>query len=90
MGSLPLSGIRVVDISSFLAAPMVAMFLGDYGADVVKVEHPTKDPTHPDQDSERWQKHTSATPTSRDTRIGPHCYRVLDWPTPPLVSPAHF
>jgi len=40
MSTLPLSGIRVVDISSFLAGPMVSMFLGDYGADVIKVEHP--------------------------------------------------
>src|SRR5262245_39597099 len=38
MSSLPLSGVRVIDISSFLAGPMVAMFLADYGADVIKIE----------------------------------------------------
>ena len=37
---LPLDGIKVVDISNFLAAPMSAMFLADFGADVVKVERP--------------------------------------------------
>jgi crotonobetainyl-CoA:carnitine CoA-transferase CaiB-like acyl-CoA transferase len=43
MGSaLPLSGVRVIDISNFLAGPMVSMFLGDYGAEVVKVEHPAR------------------------------------------------
>jgi crotonobetainyl-CoA:carnitine CoA-transferase CaiB-like acyl-CoA transferase len=41
-GPMPLSGIRVADISNFLAAPMASMFLGDYGAEVVKVEHPSR------------------------------------------------
>ena len=35
-----LSGIRVIDISNFLAGPISSMFLGDYGADVIKVERP--------------------------------------------------
>jgi crotonobetainyl-CoA:carnitine CoA-transferase CaiB-like acyl-CoA transferase len=39
----PLSNIRVLDIASFMAAPMAAMWLGDFGADVVHVEHPDGD-----------------------------------------------
>jgi crotonobetainyl-CoA:carnitine CoA-transferase CaiB-like acyl-CoA transferase len=39
----PLSDVRVLDIASFMAAPMAAMWLGDFGADVIKVEHPTGD-----------------------------------------------
>ena len=35
-----LKGIKVVDISNFLAGPVSSMFLGDYGADVIKVEKP--------------------------------------------------
>jgi crotonobetainyl-CoA:carnitine CoA-transferase CaiB-like acyl-CoA transferase len=35
-----LSGVRVLDISNFLAAPMSTMFLADFGADVIKVERP--------------------------------------------------
>jgi crotonobetainyl-CoA:carnitine CoA-transferase CaiB-like acyl-CoA transferase len=35
---LPLSGIRILDVASFVAAPVAATVLGDYGADVVKVE----------------------------------------------------
>ena len=35
-----LSGIKVLDISNFLAGPVSSMFLGDYGAEVIKVEKP--------------------------------------------------
>jgi crotonobetainyl-CoA:carnitine CoA-transferase CaiB-like acyl-CoA transferase len=39
----PLGGIRVLDISTVYAAPITAMLLGDFGADVIKVEHPRGD-----------------------------------------------
>jgi len=42
--SLPLAGLRVLDISSFIAAPAAAVVLGDWGADVIKVEGPEGDP----------------------------------------------
>lgn len=35
-----LAGVKVLDISNFLAAPMSTMFLADFGADVVKAERP--------------------------------------------------
>jgi len=35
---LPLRGIRILDVASFIAAPVAATVLGDYGADVIKVE----------------------------------------------------
>lgn len=37
---LPLSGLRVVDAATLAAGPMVATALGEFGADVVKVEQP--------------------------------------------------
>lgn len=38
--SLPLAGLKVLDISTYIAAPAAAVVLSDYGADVVKVEQP--------------------------------------------------
>jgi crotonobetainyl-CoA:carnitine CoA-transferase CaiB-like acyl-CoA transferase len=38
--SLPLSGLKVLDLSRFIAGPHCASVLGDLGADVVKVERP--------------------------------------------------
>ena len=38
------SGVKVVDLSSFIAGPSAAVILSDFGADVVKVEPPTGDP----------------------------------------------
>jgi crotonobetainyl-CoA:carnitine CoA-transferase CaiB-like acyl-CoA transferase len=40
----PLEGVRVLDCGTVYAAPITAMLLGDFGADVIKVEHPSGDP----------------------------------------------
>jgi len=37
---LPLAGVRVLELANFIAAPTMGMFLGDYGAEVIKVERP--------------------------------------------------
>jgi crotonobetainyl-CoA:carnitine CoA-transferase CaiB-like acyl-CoA transferase len=39
---LPLAGVRVLDLSNLLAGPMGTMYLADFGAEVIKVEHPER------------------------------------------------
>jgi formyl-CoA transferase len=46
MSQLPLSGLLVLDISTFIAAPAAAVALADYGADVIKIEAPGEGDPH--------------------------------------------
>jgi crotonobetainyl-CoA:carnitine CoA-transferase CaiB-like acyl-CoA transferase len=50
----PLTGLRVLDLATLFAGPLAATMLGDFGAEVIKVEHPTRpDPSRghgPDKD----------------------------------------
>jgi formyl-CoA transferase len=39
-----LQGLRVLDVATLFAGPLAATMLGDFGADVIKVEHPRGDP----------------------------------------------
>ncbi|MEV6111929.1 CoA transferase [Streptomyces sp. NPDC052109] len=36
----PLAGLRVLDLATLFAGPLAATLLGDFGAEVIKVEHP--------------------------------------------------
>ena len=45
----PLKGIKVVDLTTFLATPATGRVLGEWGADVIKVEAAKGDPTRVNQ-----------------------------------------
>lgn len=49
---LPLEGLRVIDCATLFAGPVIALLMGDYGADVIKIEHPRGDGLR----SMGWQK----------------------------------
>jgi CoA:oxalate CoA-transferase len=54
----PLAGVRVVDLTTFLSGPYATAVLGQLGAEVVKVEPPTGDPTRggqPNPQSDLWR-----------------------------------
>ena len=36
----PLAGLRVLDIATFIAAPFAATLMAEFGAEVIKIEHP--------------------------------------------------
>jgi crotonobetainyl-CoA:carnitine CoA-transferase CaiB-like acyl-CoA transferase len=36
----PMEGIRVLDLATFIAAPLTAAIMGEFGAEVIKIEHP--------------------------------------------------
>jgi len=40
-----LEGIKVIDAATLFAGPLAATILGDFGAEVIKVEHPKGDPS---------------------------------------------
>jgi len=40
MPGKPLEGVTVIDCSTLIAGPLSATFMGDFGADVIKIEHP--------------------------------------------------
>ena len=55
----PLSGVNVVELATFVAAPSAARFFADQGADVIKIEAPAGDGT-------RWAAGSEGRPVFKD------------------------
>ena len=43
---LPLAGLKVLDLASFIAGPVATTVMGDYGAEVIKIEPPGEGDPH--------------------------------------------
>ncbi len=66
---LPLAGLRVLDVGTYIAAPVTALVLGDHGADVIKVEQPgVGDPNRVIQSSHAYPKSAVNYPWEMDAR----------------------
>ncbi|MDP9800756.1 crotonobetainyl-CoA:carnitine CoA-transferase CaiB-like acyl-CoA transferase [Arcanobacterium wilhelmae] len=63
MDNKPLAGVKVIDFSNYAAAPAAARVLADWGAEVIKVENPRKDPIR------AWSAATCGTPTREENPI---------------------
>ena len=66
---LPLEGLKVLDVATWIAAPAAAVVLGDYGADVIKVEQPGEgDPNRTNINLAHFPKSATNYPWHLDSR----------------------
>ena len=56
---LPLAGVRILDIATFVAAPFASTILSEFGAEVIKVENP--------QGGDPWRHYGTKTERDGDT-----------------------
>ena len=97
--TLPLSGLRVIELGQLIAGPFASKILGEFGADVIKIEPPeTGDPLRAwrmlhDGTSVWWAAHARNKRLQRVTRDQSkvnHVARVGLWSNGSLQRPPRF
>jgi crotonobetainyl-CoA:carnitine CoA-transferase CaiB-like acyl-CoA transferase len=96
------SGLKVVDLASFIAGPSAAVILSDFGADVIKVEPPTGDgwrmahkiPPHPEaKDAYPWhlvnRNKRGITLDLKSPSAQPVLERLVKWADVLIVNTPH-
>jgi crotonobetainyl-CoA:carnitine CoA-transferase CaiB-like acyl-CoA transferase len=96
------SGLKVVDLASFIAGPSAAVILSDFGADVIKVEPPTGDgwrmahkiPPHPEaKDAYPWhlvnRNKRGVTLDLKSPSAQPVLERLVKWADVLIVNTPH-
>lgn len=68
-----LTGVRVLDLSTGVTGPVVGMFLGDFGADVIRIDGPASDPQAANPGYAVWQRN------KRSVRVDPSRHDDLEW-----------
>jgi crotonobetainyl-CoA:carnitine CoA-transferase CaiB-like acyl-CoA transferase len=85
IGTGPLAGVRVVDLTINVLGPLATMILGDLGADVIKVEAPGGDPNrqtgpsrHPNMAAMHMNINRSKRSVTLDLKRAPCLQALLD------------
>ncbi|MGW0590056.1 CoA transferase [Streptosporangium sp. NPDC002607] len=68
-----LEGVRVLDLSTGIAGPVVSMLLGDFGADVIRIDGPAPDPQSDNPGYAVWHRN------KKSVRVDPARHSDLEW-----------
>jgi crotonobetainyl-CoA:carnitine CoA-transferase CaiB-like acyl-CoA transferase len=67
--NLPLTGVKVLEVAGYFFVPAAGAVLADWGAEVIKVEHPVRGDTQRSI-ATRWRSQTTATRARQEPEAG--------------------